>query len=66
MIKDILQVHSGQIGWQNPYGHSLHNIENFSIFRMLLDIERPFILVRALLEQDLHAQTAYNLKNAQN
>ena len=29
---------------------------------MLLDIERLFIRVRAILEQDLHSQQANNLK----
>ena len=55
--KDFLDItlHSGQIGWQNPFGHPLI-LKLFSTFWILLDIERSFIRVRAILEQDLHAQ----------
>ena len=48
-------MHSGQIGWQNLFGHSLL-LKLFLTFWMLLDIERSFVLVRAILEQNLHAQ----------
>ena len=50
------RLHSGQIGWQDPFGHSLI-LKLFWIFWMLFDIDRSFIRVRAILEQDLHAQT---------
>ena len=50
-----ITLHSGQIGWQNPFGHSLI-LKLFGTFWMLLDIERSFIRVRAILEEDLHAQ----------
>ena len=35
-------MHSGQIGWQNPFGHSLI-LKLFWTFWILLDIERLFI-----------------------
>ena len=45
----FVTLHSGQVGWQNPFAHSL--------ILKLLDIERSFICVRAILEHDLHAKT---------
>ena len=37
---------------------SFSNIETFLDFLNVLDIERSFIRVRAILERDLHAQTS--------
>ena len=54
-LVDSFTVHSGQIGWQNPFGHSLI-LKLFWTFWILLDIERSFIRVKAMLERDLYAQ----------